>query len=173
MGGAMGAARGMFGGGGGAPPAAAGQMAARPGFAAMLSDERSKQRIEELEDQRDRYLDLMDNDKDATSDAFRGVHDYSYEYKPEFQGKPGTAPGRQRGAMAHELRPLGVTMHGDDGFERVDNERLPLKTAGEVGTQRRELDDTRAEVEDLRAKLAELEDDPQAQLDVAGGRGRR
>jgi hypothetical protein len=54
--------------------------------------------------------------------------------------------------MARELRPLGVTERGGDGMERVNMERLPLETAGEVGTQRREIDD-------LRAKLAELEDE--------------
>lgn len=170
-GGAMGRIGGMFGGGGGRAPAP--QMAPRApggmGGLFALSDERSKDRIRELEDQRDMYLDLLETDRDAVSETFRGVGNYDYDYKPEHRAETGVKSGR--GPMADELRPLGVTSRGRDGLERVDMQRLPLETAGEVGTQRRELDDTRAEVDRLRAELAELEDDPDATL--RRGLGRR
>jgi hypothetical protein len=169
MGGAVGRVGNLMGGGGRAP---APQMAPRApgGMTGMfaLSDQSSKDKIRELEEQRDMYLDLLEPDQDSTSNAFRGVNHYTYDYKPEHRAETGTKSGE--GPMAHELRPLGVTSRGGDGLERVDMKRLPLKTASEVGTQRRELDDTRAELDALRSELSDLDDDPDATLRTALGR---
>ncbi len=184
---------GMFGGGAPQAPAAQGpRMAPRmPQMGFAMSDEASKQEVERL---RERVRDLgggadaghaaassgpdfatrlagaakgfqalSDERSKERSEVFRGVSNNEYEYKPEFRDQPGAGHGKFRGPMADELRPLGVTARGEDGMERVNMERLPLEVAGEVGDQRRELDE-------LRQRLADLEGNPDAQLDVAGGR---
>jgi hypothetical protein len=138
----------------------AGGMAGR--FAGMLSDERSKEKIRELEGVRERYEALLDTPS-STAESFRGVSAKEFEYKDP--DAPGAAPGKQEGPMAHELRPLGVTQIGPDGMERVDTDRLSLKNASAQGETSRELSA-------LRERLAMLEDDPDAVLDEAGGRRR-
>ncbi len=135
------------------------RLAGAAGHFKALSDETSKQKISDLE----AALRSARGGDSQRSEAFRGVTNNEYEYKPEFRDQPGAGHGKFRGPMADELRPLGVTEFGGDGMERVNMERLPLETAGEVGNQRRELDE-------LRQRLADLEGNPDAVLDVAGGR---
>jgi hypothetical protein len=128
-------------------------MGARMG-AAMMSDERSKKRIAELEDLNDTYAALLDTPA-ATSNvrpqapptadldrsnarALGEAGSYSYEYKDP--RAPGAASGRQAGPMAQELEGIpGVVKPGPDGLKRVDTGRLALATASATGDQERRL----------------------------------
>ncbi len=151
---------GMLGGGMGKGP---GAMAA----AGLLSDEHSKTRITELEDELQRTYAALGG-KASTGDVSQqvaarqraeslgmgGPHGYEaeqldsayrkpssngYEYKdPSAQG---AAPGRQAGPMADELKGLpGVVSPGADGMDRVDTGRLTMTNASEIANLRRELD---------------------------------
>jgi hypothetical protein len=128
-------------------------MGARMG-AAMMSDERSKKRIQELENLNEQYSALLDTpaatanvrpqapptaDLDRSNARALGeAGSYSYEYKDP--GAPGAAPGRQAGPMAQELEGIpGVVKPGPDGFKRVDTGRLALATASATGDQERRL----------------------------------
>jgi hypothetical protein len=130
-------------------------MGARMG-AAMMSDERSKKRIAELEDLNDTYAALLDTpaatanvrpqapptaDLDRSNARALGeAGSYSYEYKDP--SAPGAARGRQAGPMAQELEGIpGVVQPGPDGLKRVDTGRLALATASATGDQERRLQD--------------------------------
>lgn len=142
------------------------------GMGALLSDEKSKTRIRELEGLRDRYEALLDvptekpdvraPDTDALDRAYRGTSSNEYSYKDP--NAPGAAPGRHVGPMAHELRSLpGVVEKGSDGMDRVNPDRLSLANAAELGETRRDLDA-------LRARLGALTDDEDVLREAAGGR---
>ncbi len=124
------------------------------GMAGMMSDERSKKRIAELEDLNDQYASLLDTpaatanvkpkappaaDLDRSNARALGeAGSYSYEYKDP--GAPGAAPGRHAGPMAQELEGIpGVVGAGPDGLKRVDTGRLALATASATGDQERRL----------------------------------
>lgn len=180
-GGLAGRVGGMFGSGG-APGGMAGRVGGMagvparaptggPGMAGMvgglMSDERSKQKIAELEGIKRRYEALIDSPTEKPR-GFEDVGSYEYEYKDP--SEPGAAPGRHVGPMAHELRSLpGVVERGPDGFDRVNADRLSLANASATGELSREKAD-RAEVEALRARLAALSDDPDASLRAGLGR---
>ena len=70
------------------------------------------------------------------SAIFERTPSYSYEYKPEFQGDPGAAPGPQVGIMAQDLEqtPAGAGMveEGPDGMKRVDADRVAMASAGAI-----------------------------------------
>jgi len=104
---------------------------------------------------------VMDWASEATSgqhsrlegrDMIRKAPGKSYEYKPEFQGRPGTAPGPQYGPMAQDLEKsrLGkqAVSTGPDGMKQVDPARIAMSSVGAM--------------HDLEARLRKLE----------GGRGR-
>ncbi|HEX6275807.1 MAG TPA: hypothetical protein VFZ53_22350 [Polyangiaceae bacterium] len=153
---------GMFGGG-------AGGGAGRAGMAGMMgglmSDERSKEKIRELEGIKARYEALIDTPTEKPS-GFEGVGSHEFSYKPEFQDEPGAGRGRFAGPMTSELKSIpGVVKEGPGGMEQVDTPRLTMANASATGELSREVDD-------LRARLAALSDDPDATLDVAGGRRR-
>jgi hypothetical protein len=69
---------------------------------------------------------------------FKGVGSHAYRYKDPTM--PGAADGEQEGPMADELRALGVTVRGNDGYERVDTGRLALKVASATGEMARKLE---------------------------------
>jgi hypothetical protein len=90
------------------------------------------------------------NDRDGimtTSDALpEGTGDFAqattnrYEYKPEFAGAQGTAPGPQVGPMSRDLKGIpGVVKPGPDGMDRVDTSRLSLANASATGENAREI----------------------------------
>jgi len=180
-GGMAGGVASMFGGGGGGGVASnAGKMAG------LFSDERSKERIKELEGLTKRYEALLDGpsaempsreelDRGASSlegstKSFEPVGSHEYAYKPEFQDKPGAGRGRFAGPMTSELKQIpGVVEEGHDGMERVNPGRLALANASATGELSREKAD-RAELEALRARFEGLEDDPDAVLRGASGR---
>jgi hypothetical protein len=123
-----------------------------------LSDERSKQKIADLESVKQRYEDLLDgptaetpelrDPRSSLDDAFRRPGSYSYEYKDPTMA--GAAPGRHVGPMAHELRGIpGAVETGPDGYERVSLPRTTLATVSQVAKQRRELDELRAQMDAL------------------------
>jgi hypothetical protein len=149
--------------------------------AAMMSDERSKQRIKELEDLNDQYASLLDTpaatanvrpkapptaDLDRSNARALGeAGSYSYEYKNP--SAPGAAPGRQAGPMAQELERIpGVVGTGPDGFKRVDTGRLALATASATGDQERRL----RELEEERGLLSD--DDDELSRELAAGEQR-
>jgi hypothetical protein len=79
---------------------------------------------------------------------YRPVGSYSYDYKDP--SMPGAEPGRQSGPMADELRGLpGVVKQGPNGMDYVDEGRLTMNNASELGSQRRELDELRRRLEAL------------------------
>lgn len=161
--GAMAGGRPMMGGVGQAMGQRPNPMTGAMGMAGgMLSDERSKERIRELEGIKERYEALLDTPS-ATAASFKGASSNEYEY--EDPDAPGAAPGRHAGPMASELRSIpGVVSRGPDGMDRVDPGRLSLANASAQGETSRELDD-------LKARLAALEDDPDAVLrEASGGR---
>lgn len=155
----------MFGGQRPAMPAQPAQQAAPAaarlgGMGFALSDERSKQKIQDLEALNRRYEGLLDEqpgaqypelkqpDRTALDEAFRRPGSYSYEYKDPTMA--GAAPGRQVGPMADELRGIpGAVERGSDGFDRVNLPRTTLATVSQVAKQRREIDDLRAQLEAL------------------------
>lgn len=148
--------------------------------ASMMSDERSKKRIAELEDLNDQYASLLDTpaatanvkpkapptaDLDRSNARALGeAGSYSYEYKNP--NAPGAAPGRQAGPMAQELERIpGVVSPGADGLKRVDTGRLALATASATGDQERRL---RQLEEDREA----LSDDEELSRELAAGEQR-
>jgi hypothetical protein len=72
----------------------------------------------------------------ASVDMVRQAPNSIWEYKPEFQGQPGTAPGPQVGPMAQDLEktPAGrvAVKTGPDGLKRVDPARVAMQTVGAV-----------------------------------------
>lgn len=155
-------------------------MGAAGGMGAMMSDERSKKRIAELEDLNDQYASLLDTpaatanvkpkapptaDLDRSNARALGeAGSYSYEYKNP--NAPGAAPGRQAGPMAQELERIpGVVSPGADGLKRVDTGRLALATASATGDQERRL---RQLEEDREA----LSDDEELSRELAAGEQR-
>lgn len=141
--GGKGMGSGMGGGGGGG----AGAMAA----GALLSDEHSKTRITELEDELQRTYAALGGTA-STSDvqpeapdtasldaAYRKPTSNGYEYKDP--SAPGAAPGRQAGPMADELKGIpGVVAPGEDGMDRVNTPRLTMANTSEIANLRREMD---------------------------------
>lgn len=116
-----------------------------------LSDEESKTRIRELEDELSRTYAALSGpsatggvnpsepDTAALDAAYRRPTSNSYDYKDPTA--PGAAPGRQAGPMADELKGLpGVVAPGPDGLDRVDTGRLTMTNASEIANLRRELD---------------------------------
>jgi hypothetical protein len=134
----------MLGGGMGGGP---GAMAA----GALLSDEQSKTRITELEDELQRTYAALGG-KASTADvqpkapdtaaldaAYSKPTSNSYEYKDP--SAPGAAPGRHAGPMADELKGIpGVVETGPDGMDRVNGPRLELANTSEIANLRREMD---------------------------------
>jgi hypothetical protein len=154
-------------------------MGARMG-AAMMSDERSKKRIQELENLNEQYSALLDTpaatanvrpqapptaDLDRSNARALGeAGSYSYEYKDP--GAPGAAPGRQAGPMAQELEGIpGVVKPGPDGLKRVDTGRLALATASATGDQERRL-------RQLEDEYSALGGDEQLSRELAAGEQR-
>lgn len=150
------------------------------GMGAMMSDERSKKRIQELEDLNDQYASLLDTpaatanvkpkapptaDLDRSNARALGeAGSYSYEYKNP--NAPGAAPGRQAGPMAQELERIpGVVSPGADGLKRVDTGRLALATASATGDQERRL----RQLEEDRLALS---DDEELSRELAAGEQR-
>lgn len=138
------------------------------GGGGALSDERSKQRISELEDTKRHYEDLLDTDTAAPDvrqpdtasldSAYRKPGDYTYEYKPEFRGQPGAGDGRYAGPMAHELKGIpGVVKPGANGMDHVDTPRLTMANTSQVANLTRGKAD-RSELEELRQRVADLSD---------------
>jgi hypothetical protein len=141
---------------------------------AMMSDEHSKKRIQELESLNAQYEALADSGPAA---QLAKTSSNSYEYKDP--GAAGAAPGRHAGPMAHELEGIpGVVQPGPDGMKRVDTGRLALATASATGDQERRLreleqsafnDPGEVDMDRLMARLnrdfAALDDEPR-------GRGR-
>jgi len=210
--GAAGQIGGMFGG--------AGVGGIPRGGMGLMSDERSKTKIRELEGIKQRYMALLDGPDEKRrmmadlDDAGREGTDYLGEddhhafgtplrkqaeypseselrsggeslngfarvgahessYKPEFQDKPGAGRGRFAGPMTSELKGIpGVVKEGPGGMEQVDTPRLTMANASQLGNLTREGAITRAEIDALRERLGALSDDPDATLDVAGGRRR-
>jgi hypothetical protein len=135
---------------------------------ALLSDEQSKTRITELEDELQRTYAALggkastadvsepirlrqqmaaaqgqgamsSSEQDALDAAFRKPTSNSYEYKDP--SAPGAAPGRHAGPMADELKGIpGVVETGPDGMDRVNGPRLELANTSEIANLRRELD---------------------------------
>jgi hypothetical protein len=120
-----------------------------------MSDERSKQRIKELENLNETYAALLDTppatsnvkprpiDTDAIDEAranaraHEGAGSYTYAYRnPDL---PGAAPGRHAGPMAQQLERIpGVVTETPYG-KQVDTGRLSLATASATGDQERRL----------------------------------
>lgn len=126
--------------------------------AAMMSDERSKERIRELEDLNDTYASLLDGPTEkppmrspdvaaldrAHGEQFKPIGSYTYEYKNPEHGE-----GRFTGGMAHQMKRIpGVVKETPEG-DAVDTGRLSLATASVVGQQQRELDELRDDYEAL------------------------
>lgn len=150
------------------------------GMAAMMSDERSKKRIAELEDLNDQYASLLDTpaatanvkpkapptaDLDRSNARALGeAGSYSYEYKNP--NAPGAAAGRHAGPMAQELERIpGVVGTGPDGLKRVDPGRLALATASATGDQERRL-------RQLEDDYSSLSDDEELSRELAAGEQR-
>jgi len=88
----------------------------------------------------------------------RGVSSNEYEYKPEYQGAPGTAPGRHVGPMAQDLEHLpGVVETGPDGMKRVNAPRLSMANASVAGELSRSDESKTKEIDQLKRRLAALE----------------
>lgn len=151
--------------------------------AAMMSDERSKKRIAELENLNEQYSALLDTpsatagvrpkapptaDLDrSNARALADAGSYSYEYKNP--GAAGAATGRHAGPMAQELEGIpGVVRPGPDGLKRVDTGRLALATASATGDQERRL---RA-LEELNQDYDALSDSEQLYRDLDEGEQR-
>lgn len=145
-------------------PAPRQQMMGASMGASMMSDERSKKRIAELEDLNEQYSALLDTpaatanvrpqapptaDLDRSNARALGeAGSYSYEYKDP--RAPGAASGRQAGPMAQELEGIpGVVQPGPDGLKRVDTGRLALATASATGDQERRLRELEGEFDAL------------------------
>jgi hypothetical protein len=95
-----------------------------------------------------------DRDGIATSSAVEYAPEFARTTQNEYDyidpDMPGAAPGRQSGAMAHELRGIpGVVSQRPDGLEQVDPGRLAMSTAPVVGAHERELADLRAQIDAL------------------------
>lgn len=131
----------------------------RLGQMMVLSDENSKQRIQDLEGELTNMYAALGGEQAGQrrpGGDFSQVGSYSYEYKDP--GAQGAAPGSQAGPMADELRGLpGVVKPGPDGFDRVDPARLSLTNASATGELARE-------VEALRKDVATLGGNPDAVL---------
>jgi hypothetical protein len=133
------------------------------GMAAMASDERSKEKIRELEGQLDTYRALMDDANvdyptdraSATADALdahRGAGAYEFSYKDP--SMPGAGPGRFSGPMSHELRSMpGVVQQGPDGYERVDGGRLVLNNTSAIAETVRRDDAQDEAISDMARAL--------------------
>jgi hypothetical protein len=92
------------------------------------------------------------------ADDYRPVTSNEYEYKPEFQGSPGTLPGRHAGPMAQDLEHIpGIVEQGHDGMKRVRTDRLPLSNASAIGELSRSDESKAKEIESLKRRLAALE----------------
>lgn len=136
-----------------------------------LSDERSKERIQELTAEVEAlraakggdYPTPRQPDYDALDDAYernsgdafdlRPARGYSYEYKDP--DEPGAAPGRQYGPMAQELleSPAGASTvkRGADGKLAVDTSRLSLVNTAAIAAEQRRRDELEAQVAALAA----------------------
>jgi hypothetical protein len=158
----LGAAASFFGGGGlgGFGGGGGGGETADLYNSYKISDERSKQRIQELETQ-----------NAALSAAFAAVPANTYQYKDPAQ--PGAAPGTQVGPMAQDLeRTLPSTVDtGPDGQKRVDTGRLALANASATGELARRLAaleqaSGKKKPEDLGTLPAMQVDMPQRRVDL-------
>lgn len=123
------------------------------GAGLAASDERSKERIRELESVNDQYRALLDKRPEYPTtaapntgalDAHRPAGGYEYSYRDP--GMPGAGPGRFSGPMSHELKGMpGVVQPGPDGYERVDTGRLALNNTSAIAeTVRRDDKQDRA-----------------------------
>lgn len=134
-----------------------------PSGGGMLSDERSKTRIKELEGINEQYRAVLGgpaSTEGVLDSAYREPTANTYEYKNP--GAPGAAPGRQTGPMAQELEGIpGVVSPGPDGMKRVDPGRLTMANTSQIAQQRRELDALKAHLDALGS--------PDAQLSYAAG----
>jgi hypothetical protein len=140
-----------------------------PNSGQRLSDDRSKDRIRDLEGQlealggpsRSPAVSPRAPDYAALDDAyarsrrpegvdFRNAHGYSYEYKDPKQR--GAAPGIQIGTMAQELeRTDGAPyVHDSPQGKTVDTSRLPLALAPAIGHTQRRVDDLERELSALK-----------------------
>src|SRR6185295_18479686 len=140
------------------------------GGLSMLSDERSKQRIKELEDVNAQYQAVLGGEP-ATAGVLESAYQQptanTYEYKNP--GAPGAAPGRQSGPMAQELEGIpGVVRPGPDGMKRVDPARLTMTNASQIGNLTRAREQDRAEIDALKAHLDAL-GMPDEKLSYASG----
>lgn len=113
----------------------------------MSSDERSKERIQELEDLNDRYETLLDSAgtrldngivdpyADRTAAAHAPASATTYQYKNP--NAPGAGPGRYAGPMAQELQGIpGVVQNTPQG-KMVDPARLTMANTSAIGSLER------------------------------------
>lgn len=115
-----------------------------PQFNQVVSDERSKNKISDLEGQ-------LAAARGASPD-FRQSPNYAYTYKDP--SIPGAAPGPQVGPMAQDLEKAGSqsVMNTPTG-KMVDPSRLAMETAGAVGEQQARQDDLERQFAELEAML--------------------
>lgn len=137
-----------------------GLMGAMGAMRGMMSDERSKKRIRELESIKDEYESLFDGppatrgvpkrdvpnlDGPEGRPDYSNVGTYEYSYKePEKFGK-----GRYVGPMAQELEHIPGVVKPTPQGEKVDAGRLTMANTSELAAQRRELDRMKAEFDAL------------------------
>lgn len=114
-----------------------------PQFNPVVSDERSKNKIAELEGQLAAARSAPD---------FSQSPNYAYTYKDPTI--PGAAPGPQVGPMAQDLEKAGSqsVMNTPTG-KMVDPSRLVMETAGAVGEQQARQDDLERQFAELEAML--------------------
>lgn len=136
-------------------------MPAGGGLSGVLSDEKSKKKIAELQSVNEHYRSLLggpSSTEGTLNDAYREPTSNTYEYKdPSAQG---AAPGRQSGPMADELKGIpGVVQPGPDGFDRVDPARLTMANTSQLAEQRRQLDEMQAHLDALGGKAIRPDDE--------------
>lgn len=128
-------------------------------YSFLQSDERSKQRIQELEKENSTLASfLMPQESaapmgydDAALQTVRGAPAHSYEYKDP--SMPGAKPGPQVGVMAQDLEkgPLGSTLVQDTPQGKmVDTARLTTVNTGAIAAQQREIDALNAALKEGR-----------------------
>jgi hypothetical protein len=112
-----------------------------------MSDEHSKQRIQELEGELSQVYSAMggataqaapDTATRSLDSAYRQPGAYSYEYKNP--SAPGAGPGRYAGPMAQELEGIPGVVQSTPYGKQVDTPRLTLANTSEVANLRREVD---------------------------------
>lgn len=148
----------------------------------FMSDERSKERIRELESVNEQYRALLDERPEYPTtagpntgalDAHRPAGGYEYSYRDP--SMPGAGPGRFSGPMSHELKGMpGVVQQGPDGYERVDTGRLALNNTSAIAeTVRRDDKQDRALSEMAEALGIEGVENPYRSEEQSSGRRAR